>query len=71
MASVRAPPPLSCVGGGHAQKKAQVVMALSTQGDDFVFTPEIAKLIKELWAHKAVRATFDRSSELQLNDSAM
>jgi len=35
-----------------------------------VFTPEIAKVIKELWANKSVQGCFDRSSELQLNDSA-
>ena len=35
-----------------------------------MFTPEIAKVIKELWANKSVQGCFDRSSELQLNDSA-
>jgi hypothetical protein len=46
------------------------VLGLSAQGDEFVFTPEVAKLVKELWAHPAVLATFARANEMQLNDSA-
>jgi len=51
-------------------KKGELILGLSSQGEDFVFTPEIAKVIKELWGNKSVQACFDRSSELQLNDSA-
>lgn len=52
------------------EKKAELILGLSSQGEDFVFTPEIARVIKELWANKNVIACFERSSELQLNDSA-
>jgi len=52
------------------EKKGELILGLSSQGEDFVFTPEIARVIKELWANKSVLACFERSSELQLNDSA-
>jgi len=52
------------------EKKGELILGLSSQGEDFVFTPEIAKVIKELWGNKSIRACFDRSNELQLNDSA-
>jgi len=52
------------------QKRSEVILNLASQGDDFVFTQETGKLIKELWQHPAVQATFARSNELQLNDSA-
>eukprot|EP00732_Lithocolla_globosa_P004636 Lithocolla_globosa_v1_NODE_4378_length_1450_cov_119.556272.p1 type:complete len:356 gc:universal NODE_4378_length_1450_cov_119.556272:1284-217(-) len=52
------------------EKKGEIILGLSSQGEDFVFTSDIAKNIKELWNNPAILATFDRSSELQLNDSA-
>lgn len=44
------------------EKKGELILGLSSQGEDFVFTPEIARVIKELWANKSVLACFERSS---------
>lgn len=62
-------PPIE-VSDAAFEKLAEHILSLSSQGEDFVFTPEIAKVIKQLWQHPAVAACHDRASELQLNDSA-
>jgi len=52
------------------QAWAQSVLQLHPRNPDFVLGETAAELIRDLWAHPAVRATFEHSTELQLNDSA-
>ncbi|KCV71698.1 guanine nucleotide-binding protein G(I) subunit alpha [Fonticula alba] len=62
-------PPIPWVSK-EMEEKAEYLMSLPAQGEDFQFSPEIAAVIKELWACQTIKDVFARSSELQLNDSA-
>ncbi|XP_062856121.1 guanine nucleotide binding protein (G protein), alpha inhibiting activity polypeptide a [Trichomycterus rosablanca] len=49
---------------------ARQLFALSSQADEGIMTPELAGIIKRLWADGGVQVCFGRSREYQLNDSA-
>ena len=43
---------------------------MSPGGEDFFFTPDVARMIKELWNTPQIRQIYERQSEFQLDDSA-
>ena len=46
------------------------MLDLSTQGEDFLFTHEMAQLVRDLWETPQIRQVYERQSEFYLNDSA-
>jgi guanine nucleotide-binding protein G(i) subunit alpha len=50
--------------------QAEMVEDADNQVEGEVFPSELANAIKVLWEDDGIRATFERSSEYQLNDSA-
>lgn len=50
------------------QSRAQVIVNMPRDQEPVV-TKEIGEIVKSLWQDPAIRQTFDRSSEYQLNDS--
>jgi guanine nucleotide-binding protein subunit alpha len=43
---------------------------LSTDSPQFVFTPEIAQAVQEVWGDEIIPALMDHSSQFYLMDSA-
>lgn len=52
------------------QDDARQLFALAGQAEDGELSPELAGVMKRLWADSGVQGCFSRAREYQLNDSA-